>query len=182
MNSSAKVTSLDAMRTFYSAILKFAEEAELALAMMRTESLRSIDWIENDRPSYWKRQIQKSYDLVAHRRQELQHCKMRTFGDFRPSCIEEKKALENAKRRLQFCQATYDQIPQWASKIRHESEEHRGRMGQIGHILAAEVPQMLGLLKNMIQALEDYAEVGNRELDITTDDSPTDGSPGAEAK
>lgn len=173
MNSSAKVTSLDAMRTFYSAILKFAEEAELALAMMRTESLRSIDWIENDRPSYWKRQIQKSYDLIARRRQELQQCKMRTFEDFRPSCIEEKKALEKAQRRLQHCQEIYDQIPQWASKIRHESEEHRGRMGQIGHILAADVPQMLALLKNMIQALEDYAEVGHNDFDATTDESPT---------
>ena len=157
--STANVNSIVAVREFKSALIQFAEEASSALDMMTGQIHRAVDWVEQERPSYWQQQIKLAFDEVAETRTRLNTCQMRTVAGHRPSCIEEKQDYEQAKRRLAYCQQMVPLVRRWTVKLRHEADEYRGRMGTLARIVEVELPRMIALVERTAQALEQYADV-----------------------
>ena len=54
MSTSAHVDSIDALKTFRVALIKFAEEANAALATAEAEMQRTVGWLERDQLSFWQ--------------------------------------------------------------------------------------------------------------------------------
>ena len=104
MNAPANVHSVEAVRDFRGSLQRFGEQATDCLDSLHAQVHRMIDWLEHDRPAYWQQQVRTGYDRMADARQSLQRCQMKTVGDHRPSCIEEKQALARAKARLEYSQ------------------------------------------------------------------------------
>ena len=100
MSNSANVNSVDAIRLFAAAVMKFQEEARLCLSMMDAQLRQILFWLERDRPGFWKHEIENCMREVAEARVRLHQCRMRRMGDFRPSCIEEVKDLKNPSTTL----------------------------------------------------------------------------------
>jgi hypothetical protein len=169
----AHVLSIPAIRDFQTALRKFQQELALSCDMLGAEIQRAIAWIEYDRPAYWSAQTRKAFDGVAETRTRLNTCLMRTVAGRRPSCIEEKQACEQAKRRLQHCQEQVRRVQQWAVKIHRESDEFRGRMARVRRLLDADLPQMDALLERTLTALESYAGMA---APAPSDDTPGDDS------
>ncbi|MGV2332718.1 MAG UNVERIFIED_CONTAM: hypothetical protein LVR18_00750 [Planctomycetaceae bacterium] len=94
--------------------------------------LRQITlWLEQDRPLFWKREIEQCMREMNEARVRLHQCRMRRTGDFRPSCIEEVKALEQAKRAMEFAQQQIPNVKRWHGEVSHEGNEFRGRASQL---------------------------------------------------
>lgn len=170
----AHVLSIPAVRDFQAALRKFRQELALSCEMLTTEIQRAIAWIEYDRPTYWTVQTRKAFDSVADTRTKLNTCLLRTVAGRRPSCIEERQAYEQARRRLQHCQEQVRRVQQWALKIHRESDEFRGRMARVRRLLDSDLPQMDALLERTLTALEGYAEMAAP----APADDPTDVDPG----
>jgi hypothetical protein len=156
--SSVKVTSIESLDALRVALKKFDDEGISAVRAIMLTLQKAIDWVEIDRPAYWKTQTKLAFDRVAATRTALSTCQMRTVAGRRPSCIEEKIALEKAKRRLQFCQEQIERVKKWAVKVRHEADEFRGRIAALQKCLDSDVPQMAELLSRSITALTAYVE------------------------
>ncbi|MCA9067112.1 MAG: hypothetical protein KDA96_28825, partial [Planctomycetaceae bacterium] len=88
MSESANVRSIDAIRQFAAAVAAFQTEARLCLSSMETQLRHSLNWLEHDRPAFWKREIENCMREMSAARVRLHQCRMRRLGDFRPSCIE----------------------------------------------------------------------------------------------
>lgn len=161
------VTSIEALESLKSTLRKFDDEAISSLQAISLTLQKAIDWVELDRPAYWKTQTKVAFDRVAAARTELSTCQMRTVAGRHPSCIEEKVALDKAKRRLQFCQEQVERVKKWAVKVRHESDEFRGRLAALQKCLDSEVPAMADMLGRSITALTAYVE-GNTDPDEPT--------------
>jgi hypothetical protein len=159
MAERAHVLSIPAIRGFQVALRRFQQELALSCDLLSTEIQRAIAWIEYDRPTYWTAQTRKAFDRVAETRTRLNTCLMRTVAGRRPSCIEEKQAYEQARRRLQHCQEQVRRVQQWALKIHRESDEFRGRMARVRRLVESDLPQMDALLQRTLTALEGYAEM-----------------------
>jgi hypothetical protein len=99
----ANVRSIPALADFRAALLTFGESARRALDEVRMEMQRGLTWIADEQPVYWKAEHQRSFDLVAERRSELESCQNRTMDGERATCYQERKALEAAKARLPRC-------------------------------------------------------------------------------
>ena len=155
----AHVLSIPAVRDFQAVLRKFRQELALSCEMLTTEIQRAIAWVEYDRPTYWTVQTRKAFDSVADTRTKLNTCLLRTVAGRRPSCIEERQAYEQARRRLQHCQEQVRRVQQWALKIHRESDEFRGRMARVRRLLDSDLPQMDALLERTLTALEGYAEI-----------------------
>jgi hypothetical protein len=153
----AHVLSIPAVRDFQAALRRFRQELALSCETLTTEIQRGVAWIEYDRPAYWSAQTRKAFDGVAETRTRLNTCQLRTVAGRRPSCIEEKQAYEQARRRLQHCQEQVRRVQQWALKIHRESDEFRGRMARVRRLLDSDLPQMDALLERTLNALEGYA-------------------------
>ncbi len=158
MSGSVKVTSIEALESLRSSLKKFDDEAISAVRAMMLTLQKAIDWVEIDRPAYWKTQTKLAFDRVSATRTALSACQMRTVAGRHPSCIEEKVACEKAKRRLQFCQEQIERVKKWGVKVRHEADEFRGRIAGLQKSLDADVPQMTELLSRTIAALAAYVE------------------------
>lgn len=161
MNRSAHVTSVEAVTDFRAALQKFAADIRDALTSAELEIRRVVEWIENDRTRYWPRQLRRALDAVGEARTDLERCQLsiRT-GDRRP-CYEQKKALENAKRRLRTCEEKVETVRTWRRALHQESEEFRGQLARMAQFADQDVLRADSALQRMIKALDKYSERGS---------------------
>ncbi len=156
MPQGAKVRSIDAVGTFSAALKNFEEEATGALTSLDMEVRRVLEWIHQDRKEFWKHQVRRRQDKVAEARGDLQRCMTYRSTKERPSCHDEKIALEKAKRRLRVAEEKVLVVRHWARVLDHEVNEFKGNMNQLAHWLQIDHPQALATLERMMAALSAY--------------------------
>lgn len=162
--ATAKVRNIEAIRDFRVALMMFQQNVNDALVSMQEQVYSALEWMENDRPRHWHQQELKAFDQISEARIALETARMRkSMDDYRPSLIEEKQALQDAKDRLAFCQEKVRIVKAMSVKVRHEADEFRGRMSQLERLIETDLPSMIALLKRMLTALEAYAEVDTRK-------------------
>jgi len=159
MSESANVKSLDSVRFFASAVLQFQEEARLCVTQLEMELRRILGWLERERPRFWKQEIEICRRRQSEARVTLHKCRMRHVGDFRPSCFEEKKHLQQCKDELDFAQKQVAVIRRWTTVAHQEADEYRGRAVQLVQAIERDIPRLLALLRHSIERLEGYRDV-----------------------
>src|SRR6478672_2897055 len=101
MSRTANVNSISALERFRAALAQFSDESTQGLSTVDTQLRRFRDWLEHDQLKYWKHQIRVREDRVAEAKSDLHRCLAATIDPHRtPSCYQEKKLLEQAKRSL----------------------------------------------------------------------------------
>lgn len=163
MADAANIRSIESLREFEAVLVQFYDIATRSASNMQQQSQRMMQWLELDRPGFWKRQVEIGHHRLAEARTRLTQCKMRRTGDFRPSCFDEKKALEKAKRDLEYSRRQMQVVKQWAVKARHDVEEFTGRQAQLTRMLEGDVPRMCALLQRLVQKLERYTTITSAE-------------------
>ncbi len=156
MSSPAKVHSTEAIEALRVALISFAERVTDALSELSAEMRRMLDWLEHDRPRFWKGQVRISMDQVHEAQQALHRCLMFPIADERPSCYEERTALKRAQARLAYCQEKVERVRKWQNTLRHELFEYEGRVSQLVRVVEIDVPQAIGVLEKILRHLEDY--------------------------
>src|SRR5688572_26911662 len=117
MADSANVTSIDAVRSFRTALIQFGDNAEDAIVMLTLEARKAIQWLQNDRARYWPDQLRRSQEKVVQARNDLERCQLHYGSEDAPSCFDQKKALERAKRRLRVCEEKVKAVKKWINTI-----------------------------------------------------------------
>lgn len=159
MTNTANVDSTDAIRKFAASVISFQEEARTCLAVLDSQLRQILMWLEQDRPGFWKREVERCLQEMNSARVRLHQCKMRRFGDFRPSCIEEQKDFEQATRNLELAQRQVPNVRRWSIEAGQEANEFRSRTGQLTQMVERDVPQLLALLAFAVDRIEAYAAV-----------------------
>lgn len=159
MSQSADVRSIDAIRHFYAAVVEFQEEARLCMSSLEMQLLRIMGWLEQDRPGFWKREIENCYRDQSEARVRLHQCKMRKVGDWKPTCFEEKKDLEKAKKDLEFAQKQIPVVKYWNVNAQQEANEYHGRASRLAQMVERDIPGLMSLLLTTIDRLESYNAV-----------------------
>lgn len=177
MGRPAKVTSIDAVQAFASALRCFQDDASSSLENLASEIFRATDWIQNHQKDHWTLQIRHGYEQVSEAKANLQRSRVaKRVADHEPSCIEEKKALERAKRRLQLAQEKIEAVRHWSYAIDRAIIEYKGCVGQLVTWLDADCPRALAALDRISRLLESYValESGMEDAKETLPPSPCD--------
>ncbi|WP_397571260.1 hypothetical protein [Schlesneria sp. T3-172] len=153
---SANIHSVDALRDVRAALILFQERSTTALSDLRQKIERTVAWLELDRPNYWKEQERRAYDRVATTRTAFETCRLRTVAGHRSDCIEEKKAFERAKMRMEYVREKQEVTWKWMVEASREANEYRARTSTLQRTLDFDVPLMIAQLGRMIDALEGY--------------------------
>jgi hypothetical protein len=155
--SQARVLSLDALRRFRTSLVNFRQEARAALVAVDLESRRSLEWIEDWQPNYWRSEVRKSEEAVLQAKKDLHRCRATPLpGGGTPACMEERKALERAQRRLEHCHEKAARTRHWGHALQHEASEYEGRKNQLDAALDGDLHATIGFLDRTISALEAY--------------------------
>ena len=141
MTRYANLTSVDAVRLLAAALRSFEEDAGGALADLQMQVNRVLEWIHHDRKEYWAERVRRGHQEVAEAKQNLERRLIYRATDERPSCREEKAALEKAKRRLEVAQEKVQAVRQWAHSIEHEIRDFRGSINQLAGWVQTDLPR-----------------------------------------
>lgn len=152
----ANVRSFDAILLVRDELQRFTHRATDGIDELAGEIRRVIDWIEHDRPAYWKMRVRKAYDEVTEAKAALHRCLMYPINDQAPSCTEEKAALKKAEAHLRYCEAKQAKVREWARTLRHELHEYDGRMAKLRGLIELDTPRTIALLGRQTEALERY--------------------------
>jgi hypothetical protein len=183
MGQSARVKSIDALQAMSAALECFHDDAASALDDLEMEIRRALQWIGQDCRQYWKEELRRSRDAVTEAQKQLENARMfRHIAEEHSSFVEEKKALERAKRRLQIAETKVEAIPHWAVKIERAVNEYRGSRSQFASWLEADFPRAVAALSRMISDLEAYVRLGvpvdeHAPIDMTAATSAEGGQP-----
>jgi hypothetical protein len=155
MKKGAKVTSIAALREFRPALIKFIEEARASLTAAESEALRTLEWLRNDRQSHWKREIRLRTDDIVRCKTELFNKQRSATGDPR-SAVEERKALDRAKARLEEAQQKAEHTKRWLRQLEKEHMQYKGIAQSLSSQITALEDRAMFDLDRMATALEDY--------------------------
>jgi hypothetical protein len=156
MSPRANVRSLDAIRQFRPAVIRFGDDVTAALTGLRTELNRTLQWLDHDCPTHWQQQVRNGFDKVNEARTQLSRKQMMTIGGRHPDCIEEKKALVRTKQHLELAQEKVKLCRQWSIKAHRAADEYQSRIGRAEQAIVQGIPRMLAILERIVLALEQY--------------------------
>lgn len=160
MSDTANVRTSDSIEAVKAALANFAVQVEEGLSEIEGEMRRTLDWLEHDRPRYWKERVRLSWDGVAKAKSELHRCLMYPIGpQERPACHEERAALKRAEAYRAHCEEKAERLKHWIREIRHELYEYEGRITKLKETVAVETPGAVAALDRILQRIEHYAEL-----------------------
>lgn len=150
--------TLDALRDFRVAMIKFIETVAVSLSDADGDILRTANWLELEMVPYWTVQIRKRQELVARCedavRQKLLY-KDSTGG--RSSAIDEQKALKKAKALLLEAQEKHAASKQYLRKIQKHHLEYRGQVAKLNLSLTGTLAECVAKLQSLQNTVADYA-------------------------
>lgn len=156
MSGPAHVHSIEAIEHFRAALARFEQRAQDALETLGAELRRATDWVEHDRPAYWREQTRLANDKVHQAKIDLERCLMLPVADERPSCREERGKLKKAQQRVDYCHDKSDRVRHWNRQLQHELFEYEGRVGHLKRLVEVEIPAAQAKLKQILRRLEGY--------------------------
>ena len=193
MSTQAEVKSIDTLAFVKAALAAFGHQTGQSLAEVEMQAQRAVDWICIDQAVFWKTEVRRAADGVNQAMKDLQHC--RTFkkvGNNEPSCIEEKKALEKAKKRLARAEAKAEAVRRWTPVVRQQFQETGVRMTRFREVIDIDCPKAVARLERMLRSLDHYSNTAppgggaggsaaGSEASVArpVDESPTSGTPPA---
>jgi hypothetical protein len=161
---SANVTSIDSLKSVKTALVQFCADVESALVAMELEARRPVEWIEQDRSRYWPQQARRASDLVQEARQALARREIRVSSEDRPSCYDEKKALDKAKRRLQLAEEKARLVRRWASEMQNATEDFATQIARLRTYLETDLTKAVAAAERMATALDRYVQQAKPEV------------------
>ena len=157
MSDQADVKSIDTLAFVKGAFAAFAHEANQAVSEIEIQGQRAVEWITVDRAAFWKAEIRRRSDVVNKAIKDLEHC--RTFkkvGDNTPSCVEEKKALDKARRQLETAERKAEAVRRWTPVVQQQFRETCVRLVRFREVIDVDCPRAMAQLEKMLKALDAY--------------------------
>jgi len=156
MTHSAQVRSTEAIESFRGALAHFEQRAQDAIEMLQAELQRAVEWVEHDRPSYWKKQTHRAEQAVHDAKLELERCLMTPVAGERPACREQRANLKKVQARLATCREKSERLKHWKRQLHHEMFEYTGRVSHLKRILETELPMARVRLRQIVRRLDAY--------------------------
>ncbi len=186
MPGPAYVHNTDAIESVKAALANFAHQVDEGLTEIGAECRRTLDWLEHDRPRFWKNQVRLAWDEVEQAKKELQRCLMFPVGDERPSCTEQRAAVKKAQARLGYYEQKAERLKNWCREVRHELFEYEGRISQLKTCGEVDTVQAIAVLSRILARIDEYHALGSPSvvprLDIAVMGEAEQETPGDTAK
>ncbi len=156
MPSPAQVRSVASIETFRNALIRFQERAQGALENLSGELHRSSDWLQYDRPAYWKVQLRLAENELQQAQIDLERCLIFPIAGERPTCRKERAVLKKIQVRVDYCREKQQRVRHWQREFQHEQLEYEGRVGQFRRLLETELPLAKNKLEQILRRLDEY--------------------------
>lgn len=151
MSEGARITSVEAIRPFRAAILVFCREIAGVLSSAEAEIAKTIDWLQRDRVSYWRAEVQRRGEMLARAKSDLYRAQIQ-----KKSLVDEKKAIGRAKEALRDAEERLESSRRWAVRLEHDRALYAGAVQGLHVAASIDLPKAASILELMSRSLDDY--------------------------
>ncbi|MEX2671008.1 MAG: hypothetical protein WD294_02735 [Phycisphaeraceae bacterium] len=160
MHATARVNSIDMIRRFRPALVKFADQTKQALTEAQSDVQRTAAWLEQEQGPYWQQQVRKRQELVQQARQAISSKKSFEASDVsKTSTVDEERALRRAQQRLEEAEQKVLAVKKWRREIDREWMRQQGALQRLGRSVEQDIPRALALLERLSRSLEAYVSL-----------------------
>ena len=158
MSAGADVREIDSLREWLAAAVVYKSESEEALASIRLEIRRGIDWV-SDQLDRWERSLRDRDDAVVQAKAELAGRRFPGPTGRMPDTTVQERNLRRAEARLEHAQDQVRKCKKWLVNLpKIVDETFSGAGHRFAMLLEGDVAKGLALLHAQIESLERYAE------------------------
>lgn len=111
MADQARISNLDAIESFRSALIVFISKTRQSLEMTQDAVKKTRAWLQTEQPAFWAAQIRQRQKKLDQANAELMSARMSEFVDT-PSV--QQMAVRKAKAALEEAQAKLERTKAWA--------------------------------------------------------------------
>jgi hypothetical protein len=157
MSDQADVKSIDTRAFIKAALASYAHESGQALGEVELEGRRGVEYVTVDRAAHWKNEVRRAGDAVNKAIKDLEHCRaFKKVGDNQPSCVEEKKNLDKARKRLEYAERKEAAVRRWKPVVEQQFRETCVRLVHFREVIDVNCPKAMAVLERMLKALDAY--------------------------
>jgi hypothetical protein len=155
--STARVTSISALREFRLALSKYRSEAAAALIEAESDIQRTLVWLRHDRLSYWQSELRRRQEMLTRAKSDMyRHI---VASDSPRASVDQKKGLEKAKRQLDEAETKLAAIKRSIRILDHELVLYRGEVQGLNGMLESDLLMAESRLERMANDLDAYAQL-----------------------
>jgi len=171
MSQSANVSSIEVLKGLRVSLTKFAQVASGSLDETSGDIRRTSNWLSNDQYGYWKKQLQTRNELYVRAKLNLKRKQVfeRSLSGSASSCLDEKKELQKAERRLKEAEFKFGRTKAWSQRMEKETSDYRATVQGLVRAIEVDIPNSRARLDKMIDALDAYIALAPPEM--ATDES-----------
>jgi hypothetical protein len=160
MSGTARIDSVDALRMFRTALVKFADLARVALGDAEGEMARVLVSLETEYTTFWSGQIRKRHDAVEKCKDAVRQKKLfKSPSGSTQSAVEEEKQLRIAQKRLEEAEEKLKNVRRYIPRLQKEISIYKGGVQRLATNVSSDIPMAVSRLDKMTQALEAYASL-----------------------
>ncbi|TVQ81392.1 MAG: hypothetical protein EA380_01930 [Phycisphaeraceae bacterium] len=155
MARGARVVSIELIGELRARLLAYREEAASILDNADSEVERAYRWVSQEQAAYWQSELRRREDVVVQARSDLARAEaQKEMG--KPSTLDERRALERAKRAVEEAREKRQIVARWARTLDKEVQIYRGQTQPLRTHLEGPIERALTLLARFSQSLDDY--------------------------
>lgn len=178
MGNAARITDLKALADLRPSLIRFCEYAQSALSSDRSDAMKVLSWLQQDRLPHWKREIRLRSELAVRANTKLVQ---QTAGDTPRPSVDARKEYELAKRRVRDAEEKYELTRRWIRTVEREIDQYRGSIQPMSEMAQSCMTRGVARLDSLISAIDAYISTGPNEqagvsktVSSTTDPATTD--------
>jgi hypothetical protein len=160
MPDSARVESVDAIKAFRIALVRFAETAVTALADAESDLQRSLHWLESEQTVHWQSEIRRRTAIVVRCKDAIREKRLfkNAVGTY-ASTQEEEKALKIAQRQLEEAEEKFANTRKYAQRLHRELLLYKGQVQRFATVAEVELPTAAAWLTRVVDLLAGYTDL-----------------------
>jgi len=156
MEQQAKVTSVDALENFRASLILFLSKAKPALEEVMHEVVRTRLWIENEKRTFWEREIKT-------RRRKLEQAQAELFSarisKLQEASAAQQMAVHHAQNAINAAEEKMRMLKKWNRELENRADPLVKQLEQLHGFLMNDMGRAVAFLAEAVKILQSYAEV-----------------------
>ncbi|MBL8757056.1 MAG: hypothetical protein JNK35_01350 [Phycisphaerae bacterium] len=153
---------MDALLAAKAAVQRFIEEASAALGEAEADAQRTLQWLRYDQVAHWQSQVRQRHDAVEMAKAELRRKQLTAIPEG-PTAVDERRAVERAKKREDDARARVEHVRRWLIQLEREHTLFKGSAQGLAEAISRDLPAALVRLDRMTASVLAYAAMASGE-------------------
>jgi len=155
MSQAANVRSLEAIREFRVALIKFIDKAKRSVATAESEVQRTSTWLSSTQPLHWTHEVRHANDRLAQAKGELARATL-SQPDNPRGPTDQIRLVRKREEEIRNAMKKGEQTKKWSRKFEQQTNEYKGAMTPLSSSLDGDLNKAVSILTNSIKSLEEY--------------------------